>query len=267
MRRTRHEITSAVFVLEVLVLLTLIKIAQSICIKDILSIILYLPCVCSFGKGWKYLQVVNVYLLSASCNTSFIEAVFFYYNYMVSCCYWLGFPHWISFSRKHPYTSLSFFTKKFAWSKILSVSSFSTQFSLAQTFSTYQISFKLPHCHIACQCLVNNLHSITHYTHEGKSPDRQTKGPCCHAHVKAFEIWFFFLFIQCIFTYFEECSSPYLCLGCFGDKQEFWSASCIDLWPLGVIRTKFPLEMSPLNQTLRSQQLRKPSPTKEPLDW
>lgn len=112
MRRTRHEITSAVFVLEVLVLLTLIKIAQSICIKDILSIILYLPCVCSFGKGWKYLQVVNVYLLSASCNTSFIEAVFFYYNYMVSCCYWLGFRHWISFSRKHPYTSLSFFTKK-----------------------------------------------------------------------------------------------------------------------------------------------------------
>lgn len=186
---------SVVFVLEVLVLLTLIKIVQSICIKDILSIILFLPCVCSFGKGWKYLQVVNVYLLSASCNTSFIETVFFYYNYMVSCCYWLGFLveyHFLENILIHHYPSLP---KKFVWSKILSVSSFSTQFSLAQTFSTYQISFKLPHCHIACQCLVNNLHSITHYTHEGKSPDRQTKGPCCHSHVKAFEIWFFFLFI------------------------------------------------------------------------
>ena len=73
--------------------------------------------------------------------------------------------------------------------------------------------------HVACQFLVNNLHSITYFTHTGQSPDRQQ--PIKEPSLKYYP----FLFVLHLFEI-----AIYLWLGFIGDTTEFLFAFCRKIW-------------------------------------
>ena len=88
--------------LVILVLLTHVKIAQSICIRHIWSIILFLPCDCSLGEGWNYQQVYQVRRVRVEISVSLPVKVLHelhllfkqYFPAPITCHYGLDFPRW-----------------------------------------------------------------------------------------------------------------------------------------------------------------------------